>query len=260
MIAPSFTTIDAASPTADDHVLVRVSGYHKSYRETVAVAGLSFHVAAGSVLGLVGPNGAGKTTTMRALCGIIPPTMGTLEVAGHDVVKDPIPAKQALAYVPDDPKLFDMLTVWEHLEFVAAAYRVSDFAARAETLLEQFELTEKRNTVAQELSRGMRQKVAVCCAYLHEPRVLLFDEPLTGLDPRGIRTLKETIAARARGGAALIISSHLLDMVEDLCDQLLIMHKGRSLYFGPTAQVRAMFASAGENATLEDVFFRAIEG
>jgi ABC-2 type transport system ATP-binding protein len=260
MIAPSFPIVDTTVPLADGPILVRVSDYHKSYRETVAVAGLSFHVAAGSVLGLVGPNGAGKTTTMRALCGIIPPTLGTLQVAGHDVVKDPIPAKRVLAYVPDDPKLFDTLTVWEHLEFVAAAYRVSNFAPRADALLEQFELTEKRNTVAQELSRGMRQKVAVCCAYLHEPRVLLFDEPLTGLDPRGIRTLKETIAAQARAGAALIISSHLLGLVEDLCDQLLIMHKGRGLYFGPTAQARAMFASAGQNATLEEVFFKAIEG
>ena len=177
--------------------MIRVNDYHKTYRETIAVAGLSFEVPAGAILGLVGPNGAGKTTTMRALAGIIRPTRGSLQVAGHDVVADPLAAKRTLAYVPDDPKLFDALTVWEHLEFIAAAYRVADFAPKGEALLQQFELVEKRKTLAQELSRGMRQKVAICCAYLHDPRAILFDEPLTGLDPYAIRTLKSSIAQRA---------------------------------------------------------------
>jgi ABC-2 type transport system ATP-binding protein len=242
------------------NTLVQVRDFHKAYRDTVAVAGLTFHAAGGAVLGIVGPNGAGKTTTLRALAGIIPPTRGALAVAGHDMLTDPIPAKRVLAYVPDDPKLFDTLTVWEHLEFVASAYRVSDFAARAETLLARFELTEKRGTVAQELSRGMRQKVAICCAYLHEPRVILFDEPLTGLDPRAIRTLKDSIRERARNGAAILISSHLLALVEDLCQELLIMQKGQCLYFGPMRDAHALFAKVGENATLEEVFFRATEG
>ena len=109
--------------------LIRVDDYHKTYRETVAVAGLSFEVPAGAILGLVGPNGAGKTTTMRALAGIIRPTRGRLSIAGHDVVADPLAAKRELAYIPDDPKLFDALTVWEHLEFIASAYRVADFDA-----------------------------------------------------------------------------------------------------------------------------------
>ena len=117
---------------------------------------------------------------------------------------DPVAAKRRMAYVPDDPKLFESLTVWEHLEFVAAAYRLGDFAAKAEDLLRQFELVEKRNAPAQELSRGMRQKVAIACAYLHDPAAILFDEPLTGLDPAGIRTAKESIVRRAerrrRGG------------------------------------------------------------
>ena len=181
--------------------LIRVEDYHKTYRETVAVAGLSFEVPAGVILGLVGPNGAGKTTTMRVLAGIIRPTRGTLMIAGHDVVNDPLAAKRELAYIPDDPKLFDALTVWEHLEFIASAYRVADFIPKAEALLQQFELVEKRGTMAQELSRGMRQKVAICCAYLHDPKAILFDEPLTGLDPYAIRTLKASIAQRAADGA-----------------------------------------------------------
>src|ERR1700742_623010 len=154
-------------------------------------------VMPGQILGLLGPNGAGKTTTMRAICGVIPPTHGQLLVAGHDIVRDPIPAKRQLAYVPDDPRLFDSLTVWEHLVFIASAYRVNDFQPRAEQLLGQFELTEKRDALASELSRGMRQKVAICCAYLYQPKAILFDEPLTGLDPRGIRTMKSSVLESA---------------------------------------------------------------
>ena len=240
--------------------LIQVIDYHKMYRELVAVAGLSFDVPAGAVLGLVGPNGAGKTTTLRALAGIIPPTRGRLLVAGHDMVDDPVTAKRELAYVPDDPKLFDLLTVWEHLQFVATAYRVSDFAPRATALVEQLELTEKRDTIAQELSRGMRQKVAVACAYLHDPQVILFDEPLTGLDPRGIRTLKQSIVERAAAGVAIVVSSHLLSLVEDLCSHLLILQRGRSLFYGPVAQAREAFATVGQEASLEEVFFKATEG
>jgi ABC-2 type transport system ATP-binding protein len=239
--------------------LIRVNDYHKTYRDTVAVAGLSFEVPAGAILGLVGPNGAGKTTTMRALAGIIRPTRGTLSIAGHDVVADPLAAKRELAYVPDDPKLFDALTVWEHLEFIALAYRVVDFAPRGERLLQQFELVEKRNTLAQELSRGMRQKVAICCAYLHDPRAILFDEPLTGLDPHAIRTLKASIAQRAAAGAAILVSSHLLALVEDLCTHLLILSKGQSLFYGSLAEARARYADLQGEASLEEVFFRATE-
>jgi len=240
--------------------LIQVIDFHKSYRETLAVDGLSFEVRPGEVLGLLGPNGAGKTTTMRAICGIIPPTRGRLVVAGHDVVADPVGAKRELAYVPDDPKLFDTLTVWEHLEFIAAAYRVGDFTAEGTALLERFELTEKRDTLAQELSRGMRQKVAICCAYLHAPRAILVDEPLTGLDPQGIRTMKRSLRDRAAAGAAVIISSHLLALVEDLCSHLLILDRGRQLFSGTVADARAAFAGAAADSSLEDVFFRALSG
>jgi ABC-2 type transport system ATP-binding protein len=244
---------------ATSTAILRVIDYHKMYRDTVAVSGLSFEIHGGQVLGLLGPNGAGKTTTMRAICGIIPPTRGRLIVADRDVVADPVGAKSQLAYVPDDPKLFDTLTVWEHLEFVAAAYRVSDWKEPAERLLERFELIPKRDTVAQDLSRGMRQKVAICCAYLHKPRAILFDEPMTGLDPRGIRTLKETVLERAREGAAVLISSHLLALVEDLCSHLLILHHGRSLFFGKKEDARSAFSAVDPDTTLEEVFFRATE-
>jgi ABC-2 type transport system ATP-binding protein len=239
--------------------LIHLEDFHKAYRETVAVDGLSFDVPAGMVLGLVGPNGAGKTTTMRSIAGIIRPTRGRLLVGGHDIVRDPIAAKRTLAYVPDDPKLFDAMTVWEHLEFIASAYRVADYRPKAEALIAQFELTEKRDTLAQELSRGMRQKVAICAAYLHDPSAILFDEPLTGLDPVAIRTLKASIHQRALGGAAVIISSHLLSLVEDLCTHLLILIKGRRLFYGSLAEARAHFSDLHSDATLEEIFFRATE-
>ena len=206
--------------------LIRVNDYHKTYRETVAVAGLSFEVPAGAILGLVGPNGAGKTTTMRALAGIIRPTRGTLSIAGHDVVADPLAAKRELAYIPDDPKLFDALTVWEHLEFIASAYRVADFAPKGEASCNSLSWSRNATRWHKSCRAGCAQKVAICCAYLHDPRAILFDEPLTGLDPYAIRTLKASIAQRAAAGAAILVSSHLLALVEDLCTHLLILNKG----------------------------------
>jgi ABC-2 type transport system ATP-binding protein len=239
--------------------MIRVEGYEKSYRNTVAVRGLSFEVAAGSVLGVVGPNGAGKTTTMRALAGIIPPSKGRLSVEGFDIVDDPIGAKSRLAFIPDEPQLFDVLTVWEHLEFTASVYRIANFADDAERLLEQFELSEKRNTIAQELSRGMRQKVAICCAYLHNPVAIIFDEPLTGLDPRGIRTLKSSIRERAAAGAAVMVSSHLLDLIDDLCSHLLILHRGECLFQGTIAEAKSRLETAGRDTSLEEIFFQFTE-
>jgi ABC-2 type transport system ATP-binding protein len=237
-----------------------VEDYHKQYGDTVAVAGITFTVDPGDILGLVGPNGAGKTTTMRALAGILRPTRGRLAIDGHDLAVEPVAAKAALAYVPDDPHLFDHLTVWEHLRFIAALYRVADWVPRAETLLAQFELTEKRDALTAELSRGMRQKVAICCGYLHDPRAIVLDEPLTGLDPRGIRTMKDSIRERAAAGAAVMVSSHLLSLVEDLCTSILVLHRGRQLLHGRLADLRRQLSDDGRRETLEDLFFRLTEG
>ena len=236
-----------------------VEDYHKTYDRTVAVRGISFSVAPGEILGLVGPNGAGKTSTLRAIAGILRPTGGHISVAGHDVVSDPVAAKSALAYVPDDPNLFESLTVWEHLRFIASAYRVSDWEPKAEHLLDKFELTPKRKALASELSRGMRQKVAICCGYLHDPKAILLDEPLTGLDPRGIRTMQDSVTERAASGAALIVSSHLLSLVEDVCTSVLILHHGKTLVHGTLAELRRQIDESGRHETLEELFFRLTE-
>jgi ABC-2 type transport system ATP-binding protein len=240
-------------------VTIVVDDFHKNYERTVAVAGITFTVAAGEILGLVGPNGAGKTTTLRALAGILRPTRGRLMIAGHDLATAPVAAKAALAYVPDDPRLFEQLTVWEHFRFIASAYRQHDWTERAESLLRQFELTEKRHSLAAELSRGMRQKVAICCGYLHEPKAVLLDEPLTGLDPRGIRTMKESIGRLAAAGTAFIVSSHLLSLVEDLCTTVLVLHRGRMLLHGKIADLRRQITESGRQQSLEDLFFRLTE-
>jgi ABC-2 type transport system ATP-binding protein len=240
-------------------VSIVVEDYHKTYGDTVAVAGLSFTVGPGEILGLVGPNGAGKTSTLRALAGILTPTQGRLLIDGHDLAVKPRPAKAALAYVPDDPSLFDRLTVWEHFRFVASAYGLVGWTERAEWLLARLELTEKRDALASELSRGMRQKVAIGCGFLHAPRAILLDEPLTGLDPRGIRTMKELIRASAAEGAAIIVSSHLLSLFEDLVTLVLILHRGRLLRFGRLTDLRGELSVNGRQETLEELFFRLTE-
>ncbi len=240
--------------------MIEVTGLCKAYDDRLAVRDLSFAVAAGEVLGLVGPNGAGKTTTLRAIAGIHPPTSGSLRVAGHDIAEEPVEAKSRLAMIPDDPQLFSSLTVWEHLEFIAQVYQVKDFAAAAEELLERFELLDRRDSLADALSRGMRQKVAVVCALLHKPDVLLLDEPMTGLDPRGIRTLFEAIRTRSVAGAAVVISSHLLGQIEQLCTKFLIMGEGTSLFFGSRDEIGHAMPGLRDDASLEEIFFQATEG
>lgn len=235
--------------------MICVNNFSKCYDDFTAVQNLNFKVASGEILGLVGPNGAGKTTLMRTLSGIIPPSSGTLSIAGHDIVQNPVQAKQQLGYIPDVPRLFDSLTVWEHLEFVAATYRVENFRPAADALLHFFNLDDKRDHVVQSLSRGMRQKVGIACAYLHNPAVLLFDEPLTGLDPEGIHAIRQSIREKAAEGAAIIISSHLLGMIESLCTHLLILHQGQCQCFGSMAEVLQIFDEVRDGTSLEEVFF-----
>ncbi len=233
--------------------LIEVSGLSKSYGTVVAVNSLTFAVQAGEVLGLVGPNGAGKTTTLRCLCGIINPTEGSIRVAGHDLRAEGPKAKAELAFVPDEPQLFDYLTVDEHLKFIARLYGVADAEARALQLLDELELTDKRRSLPGELSRGMKQKLAIACGLLHRPQALVLDEPLTGLDPAGIKKMRATIADRARDGAAVILSSHLLHLVEELCSRILVIRKGKCVALGTLSEiVGARPELAGQS--LEDIF------
>jgi ABC-2 type transport system ATP-binding protein len=236
--------------------MIEAQGLTKLYGEFVAVNELSFAVQPGQVMGLVGPNGAGKTTTLRCLAGIIPPTRGTIRICGHDLANEPIEAKKQLAFFTDEPRLFEYLTVEQHLAFTARIYQVANYQELARPLLEELEIADKADKLPGELSRGMKQKLVIACGLLHSPRVIFFDEPLTGLDPIGIRRMKDSILKRAREGAAIIISSHLLHLLEEVCSNVLILKNGRKIIDGTLAEIRRQFAGMGD-ANLEEVFFHA---
>jgi ABC-2 type transport system ATP-binding protein len=236
--------------------MITVEHLRRTYGSFTAVDDLSFQVAPAEIVGLIGPNGAGKTTTLRSLAGILRPTAGHVRIDGHDLVQDPIEAKRRLAFMPDEPHLFEYLTVEEHLRLTARLYTVGDFAARARALLDELELAGREKSLPGELSRGMRQKVVIACGLVRDATTLLFDEPLTGLDPIGIRKMRETIVARGRSGAAILLSSHLLHLVEEICTRVIIMDHGRIVADGTFAELasRADLASAGSN--LEQIFLR----
>jgi ABC-2 type transport system ATP-binding protein len=239
--------------------MIEVVGLTKLYGDFVAVSDLSLTVEPGQVLGLVGPNGAGKTTTLRCLAGIIPPTRGTVGICGHDLQTDPIPAKQQLAFFTDEPRLFEYLTVEQHLAFTARIYQVANYHDLARPLLEELEIADKADKLPGELSRGMKQKLVIACGLLHSPKVIFFDEPLTGLDPIGIRRMKDSILRRARDGAAIIISSHLLHLLEEVCSHVLMVKNGRKILDGTLDEIRNRYAELGV-ANLEEVFVHATGG
>ena len=238
--------------------IVEVEAFRKNYGAFCAVSDLSFQVQPGQIVGLVGANGAGKTTTLRAITGILRATSGTIRVAGFDIAKEPVAAKRRFAYIPDIIHPYDLLTVTEHLHFIALAYQVEHAESKYAALLEELELADKKDAMASSLSRGMLQKLALACAFLREPEIIILDEPLTGLDPRGIRNLKQSIRGRAAAGTAFLLSSHLLVLVEALCDQVLILHRGQKKAFGSLEEIRGS-ATLHAAASLEDVFFAVTE-
>jgi ABC-2 type transport system ATP-binding protein len=240
--------------------MIEVSNIIKRYGNFTAVNNLSFTVKPGEVLGLVGPNGAGKTTTLRCLAGIIPTSSGLVTITGIDLSKDPVAAKKQLAFFPDEPRLFDYLTVRQHMTFTARIYGVSDAQPKIDSLLQELEIFEKANRLPSELSRGMKQKLVIACGLLHSPKVMFFDEPLTGLDPLGIRKMKDSIVSRAKAGASIVLSSHLLHLLEEVCTNVLILKKGEKIADGTLQEVSARYSAGEDNVSLEDIFIRATGG
>jgi ABC-2 type transport system ATP-binding protein len=221
-----------------------------------AVDDFSVEIAGGEIVGLLGPNGAGKTTTLRSIAGILLPSAGQVTVDGHDIVTDAIAAKRRLAFMPDEPHLFEYLTVLEHLRLVARLYAVEDFDRRTRALIEELELVGKERSLPGELSRGMRQKVVIACGLVRDATTLLFDEPLTGLDPVGIHRMRQTIVARGRAGACVLVSSHLLHLVEEICTRVVIMDRGRKIADGTVAELASRTDLAGAGSSLEQIFLR----
>src|SRR5712675_1701851 len=220
--------------------IIDVEHFSKRYGDFRAVEDLSFKVEPGQIVGLVGANGAGKTTTLRAITGILKPSGGSIRIQGFNIETDPIEAKRRFAYIPDTVHPYDLLTVTEHLHFIALAYRIKDAEKKYDALLEELELADKKNEIASNLSRGMLQKLSLACAFLREPQVVILDEPLTGLDPRGIRNIKNSIRRRAAAGTSFLLSSHLLVLVEALCDRVLIVNRGQKMAFGSLDEIRQM--------------------
>ena len=228
----------------------------RTYGEVTAVQDLSFEANPGEIVGLIGPNGAGKTTTLRCLSGILKPTSGQIVVGGCDMAQSPLDAKKQLAFMPDEPHLFEYMTVEEHLRLVGRLYGIADVDTRARPLLDELELAGRERLLPGELSRGMRQKVVIACGLVRDPPVLLFDEPLTGLDPIGIRRMRDTIVRRAKGGAVVLLSSHLLPLVQEICTRVLIMDRGRKMADGSVEQLAARADLAEAGSTLEQIFLR----
>lgn len=234
--------------------MIRLAGATKRYGTFTAVDALDLEVPAGEVFGFLGANGAGKTTTLKMMSGILRPDRGTVTVAGVDMARSPVEAKRHLAFVPDRPYVYDKLTGEEFLRFSASLYglRWAAVEARARELLELFELDTWRHELVEQYSHGMRQKLLLTASVLHRPRVLLVDEPLVGLDPRGARLLKDMLRAYAALGNAVVMSTHTLETVEGTCDRIGIMRRGTLVASGTVNELRTWLRMP--DAPLERIF------
>jgi ABC-2 type transport system ATP-binding protein len=233
---------------------LKVSGLAKSFGGKRAVDGIGFEVKSGELYALLGPNGAGKTTTLRMVAGLLNADAGEVSVFGVDARRDPLAAKQLIAWLPDEPLLYDKLTAWEYLEFVAGLWGVSAQEAqkRAEELLRLLGLWENRNDRCETFSRGMKQKAVLAGALIHEPQLLMLDEPLTGLDAAASRLVKDLIRERVAKGAAVILTTHILEVAERMADRIGIIKDGRLLTEGSLEDLRSHAGAQGQS--LEDVF------
>ncbi|MEN6371733.1 MAG: ABC transporter ATP-binding protein [Armatimonadota bacterium] len=231
----------------------------KWYKTTQALEDVSFSVADGEIVGLLGPNGAGKTTTLRCITGIVEPNRGEVEVDGFLLNVNEQEVKRRLAFVPEVPNPYDLLTVMEQIRFVAMAYNTTEaFEARSEALLKRFDLYDKKDDLVLGLSKGMKQKLAVVCAFIHDAKTILFDEPLIGIDPRGAHELKEMILEARSNGCSILISTHMLDTAERLCDRIIILREGQKVAEGSLTELHER-AKMGQDASLEDVFLSLTE-
>lgn len=231
--------------------MLSVQAVTKRYGKLIANDNVSFDINPGEISILLGPNGAGKSTIIKCIAGLLK-FNGAILVNGNE--NKSLPAKRDLGYIPEMPALYDMLTVWEHMEFIARAYSLENWKERAESLLERFELLDKKKKLGSDLSKGMQQKVSICCGLLPQPKVIMFDEPLVGLDPHAIKELKNLIVEMKMEGAAILISTHMLDSVSEFWDSTNIMMDGK------IAVRRTRNEMEGSGEDLEALFFKITEG
>jgi len=238
--------------------MIKLTNLSKDFGTTLAVNHLDLEVAAGEIYGFIGPNGAGKTTTIRMMGGIIKPTAGEITVAGIDVQKDPVSAKKIIGFVPDRPFLYEKLTGMEFLKFIADLYNVDAryLLTRSEELLKQFALWEWADEIIEAYSHGMKQRLIIVAALLHDPKVMIIDEPMVGLDPEAVRMVKDILKGLAARNVTIFVSTHTLSLAEDLCDRIGVIHKGTLLAQGTVSELN-IAAKTGE-AALEDVFLTLV--
>ena len=240
--------------------MIRLEGLTKAYGRFIAVDGIDLHVPRGELFGFLGPNGAGKTTTIRMLVGVLRPTAGRVIVGGHDMQREPIAAKRHIGYIPDRPFLYEKLTGGEFLRFVSGLWGQDGAEAerRGDELLELFELLQWKDTVIESYSHGMKQKLLISSALVHGPDLIVVDEPMVGLDPKGARLIKELLRQFVERGGTVFLSTHTLEVAEALCDRIAIIDGGRIRTTGSMAELRTE-AEAGE-AGLEEVFLKLTGG
>ncbi|MRR16140.1 MAG: ABC transporter ATP-binding protein [Deltaproteobacteria bacterium] len=238
--------------------MIKLTDLSKDFGTTLAVNHLNLEVAEGEIYGFIGPNGAGKTTTIRMMGGIIKPTTGRIIVGGIDVQEDPVAAKKIIGFVPDRPFLYEKLTGMEFLKFIADLYNVDARITlqRSEELLRQFALWEWADEIIEAYSHGMKQRLIIVAALLHDPQVMIIDEPMVGLDPEAVRMVKDILKGLAAQNVTIFVSTHTLSLAEDLCDRIGVIHKGTLLAQGTVSELN-IAAKTGE-AGLEDVFLTLI--
>lgn len=229
----------------------------KIYPSVVAVDDLSFSVGPGEVVGIVGPNGAGKSTLIKCLTGMEYPDKGRVSIFGHDLFTKPEMAKRHIAYVPETPEFIPTLTVQEHINFVASAYWAENYQHEMDRLLEAFDLYDKRHDTQHSLSKGQIQKTLIISAFIHNPKLMFFDEPLLGIDPKGGKLLKDMIREKRSEGGSVLISSHMLDLIEEVSDRVIILHEGKIIASGSFDELEEKMAMPGSDFT--DVFIKITE-
>jgi ABC-2 type transport system ATP-binding protein len=247
----------------DPATLIETRNLVKKYGDKLAVNDVSFEVNGGEIFGFLGPNGAGKTTTIKVIVGLLQPTSGTVKVDGYDIQAQPLQAKAASGYVPDTPNLYAKLTGRELLRFVGDLYNVEreQVARRIDELLRVLDLTAAADDTLDSYSHGMQQKASLAAALMHDPRVLVLDEPTVGLDPKSARLIKDILRQMADRGSAVFLSTHILEIAERMCDRIGIINQGRLIAVGTMDELRGLDKTAESGETsLEDIFLSLTGG
>ena len=240
--------------------MIAVEALVKRYGSFTAVDGVSLAVEPGEIHGFLGPNGAGKTTTIRIIAGLLKPTSGAITINGHDLARDPVAAKASLGFIPDRPFIYEKLTAREFLRFHGGLYGMTDAAVeeRATEMLELFELGRWQGELVESFSHGMKQRLVMCAAFLHRPRAVLVDEPMVGLDPRGARLIKDIFRHMSRSGVAILMSTHTLEVAQEMCDRISIILRGQIIARGTVDELLAL--AGGEDEQLTPVFLKLTGG